>query len=299
MPDFDDQKNYNVDYFSGVFQSDADDELDVFRIFCELEGLDERPFYNLGSYGYQLRSMEVAGNTVKGVLAKFRVADLPHAGGPAGEERELELEEQEGLIEKNHFLVKRDMAVVVFQRNGQAARIGKLGEYITQYTGATVVFNPILQPESIRRMLDDRLQPVSLELSYARPRNLELFPADDWGNRFAHLAEAGGGARAHVKLTADRRSTDPEKNTLANGIKAGVASFVEARLASVARMTLTDGYNDYPIDLIADRLVDSISVRMNGRYPVLNSMFSELDNSYHARREEIDEIFGQPDARIP
>ncbi|ABE58759.1 hypothetical protein Csal_1404 [Chromohalobacter israelensis DSM 3043] len=297
MPVYD-QKEFSIDFFSGMVGSDADGGVDIFSTFSEICDLEERPSYHLGSFEYQLRSMSKAGGTIKGVLAKFRTSDLPHAGSPAGEERELELEAQEGLIEKNHFLVKKDKCVVVFQRNGHAARIGRLSEYISSYLGETVIFNPILQPDAVERMLDDNLEPVTIELSYAPPTNPDYFPEDDWGERFAKLADLGNSSRIRVNLSADRRSADRDKHTLWPGLKKAAESIVKTRNASVARVKLTDGEHDYPIDLIADRLTDTQLVEMRGRYPVLDSMFAALANSYGSLRDDINEIFGQPDRRV-
>lgn len=54
----------------------------------------------IGSYNYELRSLQPRGDGAffRGELAKFRDEDLPHAGIPGGEERPLELADEEGLI---------------------------------------------------------------------------------------------------------------------------------------------------------------------------------------------------------
>lgn len=292
-----DRKDFNVDFFSGDEKSGDED----FSIFSVLESISQHttaPHYTLGSFDYQLRGLAVSGNTIKGILAKFRTSELPHAGGPDGEERELGLNNQEGLIEKNHFVVKRDKCVVMFQRNGHAARIGRLSEYLTQYKNVTIVFNPILQRDSVERMLDNNLKPVSLELSYAPPTNPELFPNNDWGGRLAKLADLGNGSRVRLTLSADRRTDDTTKHTLASSLKESVIDLVDSRRASVARINLTDGVCDYPIDLIADRITASKRVEMRGRYPVPDSMYSALEEAYTERRGEINEIFGEPDRRL-
>lgn len=297
LDDIYDVKSYSLDFFSGKSHSDNSD----FCIFSTLESLcqlEKAPHYQLGSFDYQLRNLSQTGNTIKGVLAKFRTSDLPHAGSPDGAERALDLEEREGLIEKNHFIVKKDKCVVVFQRNGHAARIERLSEYLTQYTGETVVFDPILQPDSIERMLDDNLKPVSIELSYAPPTNPDFYPNDDWGRRLTELADIGNGSRVRVVLTADRRSADESKHTLSARLKDSAAALARGRRASVARVKLTDGDFDYPIDLIADRIYEVKNVEIRGRYPVPDSIYAALQRAYTDRREDINAIFGQPGHRL-
>ncbi|WNL38013.1 DUF6731 family protein [Halomonas sp. PAMB 3232] len=292
-----DRKNFNLDFFSGLHHS-QDSKFCIFSILEEIGELDVTPHYRLGSFDYQLRSLDKSGNTIKGVLAKFRTSDLPHAGSPDGTERELGLEGSEGLIEKNHFVVKKDKCVIVFQRNGHAARVGRLSEYLTCYAGETIVFNPILQKDSFERLLDDDLKPVSLELSYATPTNPDLFPEDDWGKRMAMLSDMANGSRIRVALSADRRSSDHEKHSLSNRIKESIALLANERSTTVARVKLTDDVYDYPIDLIADRMTADEEVEMRGRYPVLDSMFSALQRAYSERKGDIDEIFGEPDRRL-
>ncbi|WP_249976044.1 DUF6731 family protein [Vreelandella olivaria] len=292
-----DRKSFNLDFFSGLHHSE-DSDFCIFSILAEIGELDVTPHYRLGSFDYQLRSLLQSGNTIKGVLAKFRTSDLPHAGSPDGTERELGLEASEGLIEKNHFIVKKDKCVIVFQRNGHAARVGRLSEYLTCYTGETIVFNPILQKDSVERLLDDNLKPISLELSYATPTNPDLFPEDDWGKKMAMLSDMANGSRIRVSLSADRRSSDSDKHSLTKRIKDSVAALANDRRTTVARVKLTDDVYDYPIDLIADRMTTDKGVEMRGRYPVLDSMFSALQEAYSERKGDINEIFGEQGRRL-
>ncbi|MGC3875011.1 DUF6731 family protein [Halomonas sp. GXIMD04776] len=290
-------KTFNLDFFSGESHSD-DPDFCIFSVFEEVSRLENAPHYKLGAFDYQLRDLVQAGNTIKGVLAKFRTSDLPHAGSLDGHERELDLEEREGLIEKNHFIVKRDKNVVVFQRNGHAGRVERLSEYLTNFSGETIVFNPVLQRDSIERMLNDDLKPVSVELSYAPPTNPDFFPEDEWGRNLAVLADLANGSRVRVALSADRRSADEEKHTLRGRIKESAAALARSRRASVARVKVTDGNVDYPIDLIADRIFEPKQIEMRGRYPVPDTMFAALQEAYDERREDINEIFGQPGRRL-
>lgn len=289
-------KNYSLDFFSGFVARGS--SVCIFEEFEKLASCDKMPVLTLGRFYYQLRDLSCNIDTITGVLAKFRTTDIPYAGGLDGTERELELGEKEGLIEKNYFMVKKDCCIVVFQRNGHAARIGRLSEYLTSVCGETVTFNPVLQPDSMERMLNDDLKPVSIELSFATPTNPDFYPANDWGRTLGDIADIASGSRLKINISADRRATNENEHTLASGTKQFLKSFVDKGIARVAKAKLTDGFCDYPIDLIADRLSDEVSVKVRGHYPISDDMFSSLKNAYQRRKGDIDEIFGEQGRRL-
>lgn len=288
-----DTKNTTFDFFSGFKTSkNNDEEKSISDIFSDMVNEPELPCVRLGSFEYQVKGLRSSGNGFHGALCKFRTTDLPLAGKPGGVERELDLDDDEGLIEKNHFLFQNENNLLVFQRNGHAARVNRLSEYLTSYFGETIVFNPVIQPDAIERLMDEELEPVSLDLSYTPPKNRDFFPDDDWGKRLALLAADGNGARIKVSLSADRRSADTAKHHLWQGIKKSAAAIAGTNNASVARVKVTDGNVEYPIDLIADRLVANEEVEMIGRYPSRESIYSSLRRALESKRDELNEIFG-------
>lgn len=286
-----------IDFFTG--NTVLDDGRAVGDILSELAAEGQTcQLWKDGRFAYEIRNLGQAGKRVKGVFAKFRSDQIPHAGEPGGKERELDLGEGEGLLEKNFFLFDKPRNLIAFQRNGNASRISKLGEYLSALDDKTITFDPVLKPEATERLLRGDIVPLRMELSFARPTNPEMYPADDWGKEILDVANKAGATRARLILSSDRRSAQAEDHSLSNRVRNALGAFHDAGLATVARMHVLEDGIEHPIDLIADRLQSVQDVEMLGRYPSPDQMYAALDTAIGEEREALDAIFGQEGRRL-
>lgn len=289
-------KNYVIDFFTGRMATDAQRPLP--DLLWDLAAEEQGPVWTKGTFSYDLRDMRRVGQNVRGVLAKFRTDQIPHLGQPGGRERELALGEGEGLIEKNYFLYNRRDNLLVYQRNGHASRVNRLAEYLTDQCGETVTFDPVLQEEATERLLREGVEPLALELSFTRPTNPDFYPGDEWDDRMIQLANEAGGARMFIRISSDRRNPDEDRTRLRDRMRRAASGFVDAGLATVARMRVLNDGIEHPIDLIADRLESRQVVEMNGRYPLPESIYAALNNAVEEEREALDAILGRPGRRL-
>lgn len=144
----------------------------------------------------------------------------------------------------------------------------------------------------------EQVQPLSLELSFARPTNPEYYPNDQWSARWLGLLNEIGGASVRLNLTTDQRSHDRERRRLAGRIRQAALAFVDSGVARVARLDVLDEDGCHPIDLIADRLDSRQPVEMNGHYPVPEAMYAALRRAVDEQREALDAILGRPGHRL-
>lgn len=287
-------KQYTVEFYTGVVGADGQGG-NVSQMLLELANSGEYPTLNIKGMVHEIRELRLhhGGATFSGVFAKFREDDLPHAGSPGGDERELGLDDGEGLIEKNHFLYHSNRELLIFQRNGNGSTTSRLGAYFSDIAGETTIFNPVLQAEPTRRLMRNELLPRSLTLSFTKPSNPEMYPDDIWSNRLFSILNDAGGVRMHTRISSDARSTDEEKRYLSNRIKAAACELIDIDGVSVAKLDVEDedGMN-HPIDLIADRLLSSQEVEMDGRYPVTEAIYAALRRAKDECAAELQEIFG-------
>jgi hypothetical protein len=236
------------------------------------------------------------GASFSGVLAKFRTDDFPHVGEPGGPEHPLDIEENEGLIEKNHFLYFRQRELLVWQRNRNGSSSSRLADCLSDVANETVVLNPVYQPEAVRRLMRGGVRPLALEFSVARPTNPELLPRNQWSNALMRVMNEAGGARFYMRITSDQRSTDRERQSLSNRIKAAARELADMEGVNVLRFRVDDGGIEHPLDLIEDRIVSRQDVEMEGRYPISHSMFSALRNAREEQQAALNEYFGLENA---
>ncbi len=283
------EKTYKINFYTGyIGREDNDDK--VSDIFRELTKKDPCPPCTIDDYTYEIRELRAFGNgSFNGILAKFRSDDIPHIGAPGGEERDIEMEEGEALIEKNHFIFYQDYELLVFQSNRNGSSTRALSTYLGDYKNDTVRFAPVLQLDPMRRLLHSEAKPRKIELSFARP-------SKDWikrnhtqfSNGIIKLLSEAGGSRINLTITP------PRKSFLHMGMKEVVRNLLEEvpEDVKVARMNVLEGDVEHPIDLIADRLFSKKTVDMNGRYPNTKGMFRALQEALDDHSITLRKIFG-------
>ena len=77
---------------------------------------------------------------------------------------------------------------------------------------------------------------------------------------------------------------------LAAPTKAIIRNLLQA--AEIQKLKVTPEYQE-PIDLLADRISTKISVKMDGKYPILDDIFNKLDVAKNKKQKELDEHFGE------
>lgn len=289
MPD---HKEFTIEFFTGQVGEDGD----VGDVLSTLSMNQTCPVFELHGKHYEIRDLRGAEDRsfFSGVFAKFRGDNIPHAGRPGAEEREIGLDDDdEGLIEKNHFIYYRQHGLLLYQRNGNGSKVGLLEKYLTDFQNETVVFHPVLQPNATRRLMRGRAVPKSVNVSFARPTNPEMYPADNWSHRLMELLSEAGGVRMSIRISSDGRSRDPDKRHLGSMLKRSLTAIVDSGAATVARMEVEEDGFQHPIDLIADRLLSKQQVEMVGRYPAASAMYRAMMQAKDEEQGVLQEIFGE------
>lgn len=292
------EKSFTIEFYTGQVGADGAAGK-VSAKLREMADLDRCPVHEIGGHLYEIRDLVSHNNgaSFHGVFAKFRKDDLPHAGAPGGEEREIDLDDDEGLLEKNHFLYFRAHELLVYQRNGHGSTTNRMGMYLSGLFNETVIFNPVLQSEPMRRLLRGEAQPRTLDLSFAKPTNPDAFPRDDWNANLISVLTRAGGARMSIHISAGK-SKDPQVRYLGRQIKRAITQLINNTEVTKARFVVEEDGVQHPIDLIADRLLSQQAVRMNGHYPIPDEMYRALRRARDEHRAALHEYFGDPDNAV-
>jgi hypothetical protein len=225
----------------------------------------------------------------KGIIKKFTKDPLPHAGKPKAQERELEIQDDESTIERNHFLYYKKNHLLVWQENRSFGQVASLSGYLSEILGQTIVFNPVLTTEATLQLLLERHKPRVIDFSVTAPSNPEQFDATEFDGRTLRMMSDLGAMSGSFRVSANSRGMkgrflDAKKTmTLANKlISSGQATKVRLELDDIS----------HPIDLLVDRLRDKIEVDMYGRYPIEASVYEQLAIVKDDFDEELTGIFG-------
>ncbi len=299
--DLQESKSYKVVFFQGQVGADGSSG-SVSQILNNLITDREIPIIQIKKNGYELRDLERInqGNVIKGAIAKFRQNNLPHAAAPGIVDRELDLDENEGLIEKNFFLFYKKWELLVWQTNGNGSRVGRLAEYLTEIFGETVLFNPVLQVEAMRRLMNKEFEIKQVRVRVARPTNPDLYnPKQQWSKDILSLMNNSGGMHVDITMRGDGHSKKPEKRYLAKRVKSAIKEMIKSGDVKAAKVVVEDEFGaTHPIDLIADRLYSRQDVQMIGRYPSKESMFSALKHAKDECQNDLRDVFGEDNASL-
>ncbi len=247
---------------------------------------------------FEIRDLFETSEGFTGVFAKVRTDDLPHAGSAGGAERELDLVDGEGLLEKLHFFFAKTYQILAVQQNPSVGGSGRLGSYLTQAFKETISFNPILQKDAARRLLLGDVKVKSYDVSIARPSSMvldEIERLDEgWNKSMMEIMNSTGAYTLKMVVKGDGHSRT-DKRFLGAGLLRSFANLSELTHVKRARVVVQGaGENDQPgeVDLIQDRIQDEVKVEKRGRYPNSEGMWNELQRVWGANRQEIIEVLG-------
>lgn len=278
------EKRYKVRFYTGFSEDGAPKISEILQdIYTKF--LNKTPLPHIKNEGkaYELRNFISLNNgaSFKGVLATVR-DDAPNIRKSDGKEEKIKLEKDEGVMEKNHFLYFKKNELLIWQQNTNASFVGKFSFYLSSICKKTVSFDDILTAESWKKLESGDIR--KFEFKVSRPKSdVEIKPTD-WSQKSFDLMN-GLNANNITITTAARRG-----ETLKAPAKAIIKNLLHS--AEIKTLKVTPEGQE-PIDLLADRISTNISVKMEGKYPILDDIFNKLDVAKSQKQKELDEHFGE------
>lgn len=287
------QKRVVIDFYQGRMHA-ADSPRSVAQVLSMLQALDQTPCHLVGTDGFEIRRLTGDAQHLRGEFAKIRQHDIPHAGAPGGAERDLDLAEDEGLVEKNFFHYYPERQLLLYQKQGMGSSVTRLGKYLSQCCGETLAFDPLLQPDPMRRLMRGSVHARVLSIRLARPTNPAMYPADDWNHHLMAVLAGAGAMTLSLEVRGDGRTADPDRRFLSNRLKRALSELLDDGALQRAVLNIQDdaGQLESAIDLIKDRMYSVQVVEKRGRYFVAASMHEALRAAWDEKRGQLDELFG-------
>ena len=111
------------------------------------------PIIDLSGEKFQIRGMARVGSVWKGTFVKLR-DDAPHVVAADDQERELNLEDGDHLIEKCHFIYRERGNVLVWQANRSAGGLSRVEDYLSALLAQVVTLPPVMNDAEIEQVLN-------------------------------------------------------------------------------------------------------------------------------------------------
>lgn len=238
-----------------------------------------------GTLTYEVRDLRSInnGNVVMGVFAVMR-DDAPHIRGTDRTERVIPLQDDEGVLEKNHFIFYAATGLIVYQVNQRASHPVRFEQHLTDLAGRerTVVFGDILTRDAWQKLNSGIVK--RLEITIDTPRHPGAFDPDDFTGPTLHTMERAGAQKAQITLTAGRGVMSTWMKEQLQRLRGG---------PHIDRLQVRLDGEEQPIDLLANTVRDTIQVVINGRYPDTAQTLTELAAAHDRQREALRAHFGQ------
>lgn len=285
-------KEYTIDFYL-VKSIDEDNKIITFShlldkiiekndAIVDIKGFKRDIFgisQNKGNYSAQVR--------------KLRDNDLPEVGKLGTESKPLELKQDQGIIERNCFLFDSSKDILIWQNNMHGCNANIFADIVSQITNSKVILLPIIKKEAYKSLLHKgRLKTKSLEVSIARPSNLDLYTSDDpISSKLLEMLEAVGSDSLNITLSTDVRRRD-SKGFLSNFSLSSIPSLLGLQ-PKKAKIIVQDEENDiqYPVDLISDRIRATAFVEYeNGKHIPASIIYEAMRQAYHNKKGDLNEI---------
>jgi len=294
-------KQYRIEFYELTIDTPTADCPDVFKALASLANGNRELSINIGGIVRELwpPTLWQDQDVIKGSFRKFRMNDLPEIGRVGDTSRELLLEENQGLVEKNFFALYRQQSLLIWHSNGHANTPTQFGHALDELLGTRVNVSPLIQSDALRRLMHGDVKVRKIEVSIPRPKNPDYYPKNKFNRALLSAMSAADGDRIRVSISSNGRIRPQSKFTeLKDTVKQALDELVTDSVVSIARADVKEGDGvEHPIDLIADRLLSFQGIDHDGRYPLAQEMFKAFDEARSEKQEEIDACLGKASGR--
>ncbi len=216
-------------------------------------------------------------------LNKYRMGNLPKIGSKQNtKEKELQLDENEGLIEKAYFAFNEATGEIALQNNSATCYRASFPKIIKKIMLNNAI--EIIQVQSDRTLRDDD-QVVAFEILTATSQldNEEAIATAKRSNvplskeitGLAQLMGLASSQKLRITLTAGRDAKTRGKFLFGKIIK-NLMPFLEKAKTTIREME--DGIDPklFLVDLMGTPKIDDINVQLEGHYPIESEIIKEL-----------------------
>lgn len=251
----------------------------------------------LGQTGYFISGLHETEyeNEFGGAFSKLRKDNLPKIGNEHGIEKDIELLEGDGLIEKNYFLYDANRNLIIWQQNRNASHIVRFQDYLCDQMPNSTKIVPVVEKDAMQRIMQGDVSLAAFDVSFALPTNPDMIPVDANTQKIYELMTGLNvdSIRIHASANAPGRGADKTIKATAKKMLQAIKAMPGTRIVRAK----TRGTDEH-IDLIAERLTTEITVKMDGHYPNTDSMFAGLSKAMDNVSEDLEQIFSSDENKL-
>ena len=286
---------YKIDFYQLTMMPTANIDSPAAGFNAVLNGAVQAFVPDDAGYARELYGVtERTGQSIGGVLRKFRTNNLPTIGAPGEDAEDIPLDEDEGVIEQNHFVYYRQHNIVGWQTDRHGTHPNQFARFLETLWGTNVTMEPIVQPDAMRRLMSGSVELQKIQVSLPRPTNPDAFPDDDFSSALLAAMANADAQTISLNLGVDLRRDRGAR--LSDRMKAALRNLHEMGATTARARVVEEGF-EHTIDLVADRVSSRQDSDTDGRLPPA-SMYRLIDLAKAECSEALNEYFGTRETAI-
>ena len=226
-----------------------------------------------------------------GQIRKIRKADLPEVGVPGMDSRNIKLEEDEGVVERNYFVYYSENSLLVLHRNDDGNSANHLAQLLSATHGVSFFAEPLIKADQASMLLNNKLDIKKFSVKIPRPTNPEIYPQNSISGKTIELLNQAGADSLDITFTVDKK-LDDSAGKLSGALQSAIRDLLSMG-ATKAKLDTDENGKIHPIDLIADRIQSVQSTNSNAHFPASSTMYSLADAARADQRKSLDDYFGK------
>ena len=232
-----------------------------------------------------------------GQFRKYRVDQLPAYARFGEDETEIQLEDDQGIIERNCFIFFPDRNVLIWQHDAHANHPERFADFLSTISGDKIEVAPILTKSALLRLMDSKTEALKFQISVARPTAPSMYNQNKFTDNLFSLMENSGADLFNLTGGVDLRSKDAGFLN-SRLLKRGLETLVSSGAAKTAKVLVVEEGKREWLDLITDRVKASRQVEADKKSIPFATMVDMLESVYEEKREVLDEILGTARATL-
>lgn len=250
------QKKYRVLFFqTSIIETTLDEVLWSMHPKAAKGSKVNVPPAPLSGRMYQLRDLKLDGGIWSGVFCHLR-DDAPNKVTSSDQEKGLDLDPDDRLVEKSSFLFRPSDNVLVWQLNVLTSWPGKFADYVSTHINREVELVSIFDMQSLDRVLSGPIKEIDVRISAPPviPKN-----APDWSQKTFNILKSVNGQTMTMKIHTGTGAL------LMSTLKSVLPFMKSDQHTAKLKVTMAD--TDELIDVLANRISGWIDVPIVGHYP--------------------------------
>lgn len=231
-----------------------------------------------------------------GQFRKIRKADLPEVGEPGRVGKKLQLNDREGVIEKNFFVYFIEHSLLVMHRNDNASSGTHLAQLLSAHVGAPFFADPLILPEQAEQLLNGKINIKRFNVRIPKPTHPERYPQDSLSSNAINLLNKSDADHIDITFSVDSKVED-SKGRLSSTLQSAIRPLLSMG-ATKAILDADENGLIHPIDLIANRIYSIQTILTNSTFPPSESMYNLAAQAKADKQEVINAYFDKTNRRI-